>query len=224
MYLLAMCSYQNPAMRFLFRFALPVLIALLAWAASALQLVLFLHYFAAAGRSFLDALARYSSFFSILANLFVAILLTGALVARDARSLFRRASLQSAAAVYILVVMLVYVLLLRRAWNPQGPQFAAETLLHYIVPMLYTLYWLAGVPKGALAWRDPLRWLAGPLVYFGYVLALGAMRGDYPYRFIDPGALGYPRTLLNGLLLGAAFLAVGLALTALDRAMAKARG
>jgi hypothetical protein len=211
-------------MRFLLGRALPLLIAVLAWTAVALQLVLFLHYFAAAGRPWLDALARYASFFSILTNLFIAILLSGAALARDPRSLFRRASVQSAAAVYILVVMLVYVLLLRRAWNPQGPQFVAEMLLHYAVPVLYALYWLAGVPKGALAWRDPLRWLVWPLVYFGWVLALGAARGEYPYRFIDPGIVGYPRTLLNGLLLGAVFLAVGLLLTALDRAMAKARG
>jgi len=209
-------------LKFLSGLALPFLIAVLAWTALALQLVLFLHFFAAAGRPWPDALARYSSFFSILTHLFIAVMLTGALLARDAQSVFRRAGVQSAAAVYILVVMLVYILLLRRAWNPLGPQFVVNMLLHYVVPVLYALYWLTGVPKGGLAWSDPLRWLAFPLVYFGYSLILGALRGEYPYRFIDAGALGYPHVLLNGLFLGAVFLAVGLVVVALDRAMAKA--
>ncbi|HLL27191.1 MAG TPA: Pr6Pr family membrane protein [Xanthobacteraceae bacterium] len=200
---------------------LALLIALLAWAALALQFVLVLHYSAAAGRSLLDALARYFSFFTILTNLLVAALLTGALVSRDPDSLFKRVSVQSAAVVYILVVMLIYFLLLRGSWTPHGTQFIADTLLHYVVPPLYALYWLAGVPKGRLAWSDPLRWLAWPSVYFFYNLALGAARGEYPYRFIDPGALGYPRTFLNGVMLAIVFLALGLALVAVDRAMGK---
>ena len=142
-------------LKFLSGLALPFLIAVLAWTALALQLVLFLHYFAAAGRPWPDALARYSSFFSILTHLFIAVMLTGALLVRDAQSIFRRAGVQSAAAVYILVIMLVYILLLRRAWNPLGPQFIVNMLLHYVVPVLYALYWLIGVPKGGLAWSDP---------------------------------------------------------------------
>ncbi len=211
-------------MRFSFRFALPLLIALLAWAALALQLVLFLHYFAAAGRPLVDALARYSSFFTILTNLLVAIVLTGALASRDPQGIFKRAGVQSAAAVYILVVMLVYVLLLRHIWNPQGTQLVADSLLHYAVPLLYALYWLTAVPKSGLAWGDPLRWLLYPFVYFLYSLALGAARGEYPCRFIDPIALGYPRVFLNGLMLCAVFLMMGLLIVTLDRAMGKPHG
>jgi hypothetical protein len=200
----------------------PPVIAVAAWTGLVLQLVLFVRNFAAIGRPLADALLRYFSYFTVLTNLVVAVLLTGALLARG-HSVFRRASVQSAAAAYLLVVMLVYFFLLRRAWNPLSAQFVADGLLHYAVPVLFALYWLTGVKKGTLTFADPFRWLTWPLAYFVYSLALGAVRGEYPYYFINAGTLGYPRVLLNALWLGAGFIAIGLMVVVLDRLMGKTR-
>ena len=50
---------------------------------------------------------------------------------------FRRPSVQAGTAVYIAIVGIVYQLLLRQLWNPQGAQWVADVLLHSIIPVGY---------------------------------------------------------------------------------------
>lgn len=157
---------------------------------------------------------RFIAFFTVLMNLFAAIMFTWALV----NPVFSvpRARLQSAVAVNMTMVGGAYVLLLEKLWSPQGLQFVADKLLHYVTPGLAVLFWLLCVPKSAMRWSDALRWAVIPLVYLAYALTRGAGDGFYPYFFIDVGALGWTRVLLNsgGLLvvfvvLAAVFIALG---------------
>ena len=58
---------------------------------------------------------------------------------------------------------------------------------------------------------------AFPLTYFLYAIVRGEIDGRYPYPFMDVTKLGLARALLNGLVIGAAFIPTGLAVVWADR-------
>ena len=68
------------------------------------------------------------------------------------------------------------------------------------------------MPKGAVRRTDIPRWCAYPVGYLLYVLVRGALFGNYPYHFIDVGALGYGRVLVNSVALVLGFTLIGLIL------------
>jgi len=90
-------------------------------------------------------------------------------------------------------------------------------VVHYIIPVAFVLDWLMFTPKGRLRWIDPAKWLAFPLVYGLWTVIHGALIHWYPYFFIDIGALGWGRALLNYGFLLAFFLIVGLVIVTIDR-------
>ncbi|RZK28518.1 MAG: hypothetical protein EOO61_21960 [Hymenobacter sp.] len=160
------------------------------------------------------------SYFTILSNLLVAVGLTALLLLpaySKPRLLFARASVQTAIAVYIFVVGLVYNGVLRGIWAPTGWQLVVDNLLHVVVPVLYLLYWFFSVPKGAVQWRDGWYWLLFPLVYLVYSLIRGQRVNWYPYPFLNIGVLGYTNVFVNSSMVLVAFLAVGLGLIAINR-------
>jgi hypothetical protein len=162
---------------------------------------------------------NFFSYFTILSNILVALALTGPVVAPNSRlgRWFAGEGVRAAMAMYIVVVGVVYHFLLAPTWNPQGLALLGNSLLHYVMPAAFVLDWLLFAPKGRLNWKDPARWLIFPLVYGGWTLIHGALSGWWPYPFVDVGALGLGRVLLNFVGLLIFFLIVGLAIVALDR-------
>jgi hypothetical protein len=171
------------------------------------------------------AISNYFSFFTILTNLLVALVLTLSLRTMPSTlgAYAGRATVQSAVAVYIAIVGMVYSLVLRNLWDPEGLQRIADVILHDATPVLYLLYWLTFVRKGkgqnvySLHFSRVPAWLAYPLLYLVYSLIRGAITGIYLYPFIDAGKLGYPRVALNAVVLLLAFLGTSLFLVAIDR-------
>ena len=127
--------------------------------------------------------------------------------------------MQAATAVYIAIVGMVYQLLLRQLWNPQGAQWVADVLLHSVVPVGYVVYWLLFAPRAGLSWKDSVTWLIYPGVYLVYVLARGAVSGIYPYPFVDVNVLGYGGVVARAGLLLLVFLGMGLLVVAVGRWM-----
>jgi hypothetical protein len=201
-------------------------IASLGWYALLLQLYLVVVTARTAGISVATAVINYFSFFTISTNLLIALVLTLSLkIAPSKASTFaRRPTVQSAAAVYIAIVGIVYSLALRNLWAPEGLQKIADVILHDAVPLLYLLYWLMFVRKGAdgdkdnskdsLRFRDIPVWLAYPALYLVYSLARGAITGIYLYPFIDVGKFGYAHVALNAFVILCAFLGVSFLLVA----------
>jgi hypothetical protein len=171
------------------------------------------------------AISNYFSFFTILTNLLVALVLTLSLrTTPSTRGIYAgRATVQSAVAGYIAIVGIVYSLVLRNLWDPEGLQKIADVILHDAIPVLYLLYWLTFVRKGKSQNDDNLHfshvptWLAYPLLYLVYSLIRGAITGIYLYPFIDAGTLGYARVAINAVVLLLAFLGTSLLLVAIDR-------
>lgn len=188
-------------------------IAGLGWVALALQLIVTVTMMTGDGASLAAAVWRYLGYFTILTNLLVAVTMT-----RVARGHGPGVPAITGVVLAIAIVCVTYDLLLRDIVPAMGPVWwTADRMLHYVVPIASVLWWLLLVPKHALGPRHPPGWLLFPIGYLLYALARGAVDGWYPYFFIDAGALGYPRALLNALALSVAMLLAGYAVVALAR-------
>jgi hypothetical protein len=165
-------------------------------------------------------LIDYFSFFTIETNLLIALGLTIFCARPQAEQFLTRPSVKSALVVYIIIVGVVYAVLLRNLWHPQGVRLLADMVLHDAIPFLYPFYWLAFLPKGSLRWSDPVWWLVFPVLYFLYSMLRGAAFGIYLYPFFDVAQLGFARVSMNGIGLLAGFFGLGVILTAIDHALA----
>ncbi len=138
--------------------------------------------------------SNFVSYFTIQSNVLAAGVLgfvgTTVLRGRDPDEL---ASLRGAATLYMTVTGIVYVLLLRGV-DVQTPE-PWNSVLHYLMPVVMLLDWLAFPPRRVPAYRRALWWLAYPVAYLLYSLVRGAVVDWYPYPFLDP-ADGYPGVLV----------------------------
>ncbi|TCC99183.1 Pr6Pr family membrane protein [Pedobacter hiemivivus] len=177
--------------------------ATITWFAVALQLYLII---LNRVESVSETIIRFFSFYTILTNILVALCLTVLLLKPNSRwgIFFSRPSVLTATTINITVVGLLYNLILRQMWSPEGSQRVADELLHVVIPLLFILYWYLFAPKSGLGWKNAFPWLLYPLVYAIFVLFRGALSGFYPYPFIDVNTLGYNKVLLNciGLFIG----------------------
>jgi hypothetical protein len=143
---------------------------------------------------------NYFSFFTVLSNILVALAFT-----LPNSKIFSRPDVRTAIAVYIFVVGTIFFFLLRKIYHPVGLGWYVNILLHYTMPPLYILDWALFVPKRTLRYKTIPYWLIYPVVYCAWLLAHGAASGFYPYPFLNAAELGYPRTVVNILALGAFF-------------------
>lgn len=194
------------------------LIAVLGWFALSAQLYLIIENRAT---SILETIIRYFGFFTILTNMLVAIFFTSILFkpASETGISFSSSKTLTAITVYITIVGIVYNLILRFLWKPQGLQFVVDELLHTVIPLLCIVFWIVYVPKSTLKWKDAFPWLIYPLVYILFILIRGSMSGYYPYPFIDVTDLGYNKVLVNSGMLALGFLIVSFVFIAIGKMM-----
>lgn len=197
-----------------FSYVLPLLAGALGWFGLILQLTLLLQTAPENGISRGIAILNFFSYFTILTNLLVAISITVRLFFPDSNwgHFFGKTTTQTAIAVYILIVGLVYSIALRRIWNPEGLQLWADRILHDIIPLLYLLIWLLFTPKTNINWQQSLTWLLFPLAYLLVALIRGWMTNWFSYYFLNFIELGWAKVLLNILLISAFFILVSLLL------------
>ena len=195
--------------------------ALAGWVGLAVQQYLIFYSRWSTGASLLGGLVNFFSFFTVLTNTLVVVVLSYAVVHRDsaAKRFFLAPRVSSAIAVSIVLVSLAYNLLLRHLWQPEGFQFIADELLHDVMPLLFVVYWWRCVPKGTLQCKHIGLWVLYPLVYFAYVLLRGDLLGQYQYPFFDVGTLGYPQVFVNAGGILAGFVLIALAVVGLDKSI-----
>jgi hypothetical protein len=191
--------------------------AALGWFAIALQYSLF-----ASTRSSAELVGftiNFFSYFTIISNILIALAMTLPCLAPKSRlgAWFMRPPVRTVLAGYIIVVALVYHLMLRGLFHPQGWRLVCQIILHYVTPTLFVLDWLLFVPKRELSWRLAFSGLVFPVLYVGWTLLHGALAGFYPYPFINVLRLGYEQVLLNITGLIVAFVCLLLALVGLGR-------
>src|SRR5690349_19714671 len=135
---------------------------------------------------------RYLGYFTILTNIFVALIWVRGLL-RPAQSMPR---LEAAGAVSIVMVGIIYHAVLASRWYPHGLQLVADFTHHTLVPILFAVYWLRR-PHGQLKWMDAFALVLWPLAYCPYALARGAFDGWYAYFFLDPGRMSVPQLIMS---------------------------
>lgn len=163
--------------------------AVVGWAALALQYVLITR-----NIGLYLGTWRFLGFFTVLSNIGVASIATAIAIGRDNELAGPRARLMGLTA--IVTVGLVYSLLLRSTWSPQGSQKLADAALHDMTPLLFALLW-ALMPHGELKWSD-LKWaLTPPALYLIYAMGRGAIDGWYPYYFLNPTLQTVPQLLVS---------------------------
>ena len=173
----------------------------------------------AQGFSVLYAANHYFSFFTAIVNTGIAALLLayyfypGSKLSRW----FKKTTNNTALALYILIVSLIYYTLLLNNHPLVPAEMVATHILHGFVPLAYLGLWFFRFRKGDLNYSDSFRWVLFPLGYFIYLLLRGAMIGAYPYFFVNVSKLGYPMVLLYAVGILGVFLISGLSLIVIDR-------
>jgi hypothetical protein len=193
--------------------------AALGWFALVLQYVLIVRY--RTDGDLIAAAIRFSSYFTLLSNILVALAMTLPWLAPESRlgRFFSEPSVRTAIAVYIIIVALIYHFILRQLWNPQGWQLVADTIEHEVAPALYVLDWLLFVPKAGLKFKSAFLWLGYPVAYAVYSMIHGALTEFYPYPFLDVSKLGYQHVLINMAELVVVVAGLGLLLIAIGRGL-----
>ncbi|MDD3005878.1 Pr6Pr family membrane protein [Flavobacterium sp.] len=151
----------------------------------------------------LETIIRFFSFFTILTNILVALFFTTQVFTKNKAylSFLNSKSSLTAITTFILVVGIVYQILLRPIWNPQGLQKIVDELLHTIIPLLVLIYWILYVKKNELQLKSIVKWLLYPLLYFIYILIRGHFSKFYPYPFSNVSELGYSQVIINFILI-----------------------
>jgi hypothetical protein len=188
-----------------------IAVAIAAWCGVLLQLWLSLRMARDNGKPASAGWIVYTGYFTIITNIFVALICTLPSSGVKARSVawLARPSVRGCAVTATLLVAIAYHFLLREYWAPHGAQWIADIILHYIVPAGALFYWVIERPHSPLPWTLPLRWCSYPFIYLGYAMARGEITQSYPYPFIDVKAIGYPQAILNAFALILAFLLLG---------------
>ena len=158
---------------------------------------------------------RYFAFFTILSNLFGAVLfLALAIRWRSART--RTFDFLRGAAVVYLMVTLVVVLVLLQGAELQVAVPWVDLVVHRIFPIIVLIDWLIDPPSTDLKVRDVALWAVFPLVWVGVTLVRGAVDHWYPYPFLDPGTGGYRSVAYFVGMILAGFLVIGGAVNAVS--------
>ena len=173
-----------------------LVIALLGWFALIIQLYININ---SKLNPLSETITRYFSYFTLDTNLLVALCSSFILLSPASRpgKFFSRQTTQAAIVLYIMVVGIVYNIILRFIWDPPGLQAVADELLHLVIPVLFSVYWLLFVQKNELKWKHTFMWMLYPFIYGVFILLRGNASGFYPYPFIDMNILGLNKTLIN---------------------------
>ena len=170
-----------------------------------------------------ETILRFFSFFTIDTNILVALCFSFIFLRRNSGvgRFFTKPTTITAITIYITIVGIVYNVILRSTWRPEGLQKVVDELLHSVIPVLFILFWLIFIPIEQLKWKNAVSWLIYPIVYMAYAIIHGAITKFYPYHFVDVNALGYNKALFNaGGILLVIFL-LSLALIATGKLMKK---
>ena len=138
----------------------------------------------------------YFTYFTILSNILVAVILTMMFLkpGRDSR-VFRVLRLDTV--LMITVTGIVYNLVLAGSAKNIGWQVPANALEHIITPLVTVIVWLLVGPRGWINGRTIAWAFVLPVGWLVFALVRGAVIGAYPYPFLDVVTLGYGTVLVN---------------------------
>lgn len=175
------------------------------------------------GHSFAYGLNYYFTYFTVLVNSFLVVILTSSVFFPEGRlsKWFKKSTNSAALTVYILIVGIIFYALLFDRTKPFGIDQLATHVLHGYVPLTYTLMWFFDFRQNDLKHKHSLNWLIFPIFYFVYVLVRGAVIDAYPYFFVNAGKYGYGMVAMYALGILLFFLFMGNILILIDNKIKK---
>ena len=173
------------------------------------------------GRDLFGSLGHFFAYYTILTNIVLVLIYLSEVLPSAGQALFRHPVLRGMMAANIALVALYVFFVLRFLASLTGLFLLADTILHYLCPVLYLLWWLAAQPHGRLRWGNLPLMLAPTLVYFVYAMARGAWVQEYPYPILNAIELGYAQVALNAVYMTAGLAVLTLIVIALDRLLAR---
>jgi hypothetical protein len=186
-----------------------ILCALIAWAVLSLRFVDML--IIGEYSSVAETLFVYFGYFTVWANILIALALTAPLLNPDRKlaNFFKRPAVRAALASYILIVSVVYHMLIVPYWNPQGFTWVTATGLNTVMPILYIIDWLFFAEKRPIFYKHLPYWLIFTDLYGVTSIIRGLLTNVYPYPFLNVTELGIGNVLFNMFGLVAVFAVVG---------------
>ncbi|KKB09852.1 Pr6Pr family membrane protein [Devosia chinhatensis] len=189
------------------RRALTWLGLLLGAAGLTLQFTISMQALMAGGRDLPGALGHFFSYYTILNNIAVVLVYLSAATSWGWLSPFRGPLVRGIVTANIALVGLYVFFVLRFLQTLDGAFLVADTILHYIAPVLYVAWWAITQRHGSLRWSSLPMMLVPTLVYFVYAMARGAWVQEYPYPILNAVRLGYGQVGINAIYMSL-FLAV----------------
>lgn len=175
---------------------------------------------AGAGVDLATRFIRLFSYFTIQSNLIVLCVAIALAIdpRRDGR-IWRVLRLDSLLG--IAVTGVVYAAFLSGLVHLQGASVWSNFGFHYFSPVWTLLGWLLFGPRLRIDWPTIAWAFLWPMAWLVYTLIRGASSGWYPYPFLDAGALGYAKVLVNIAAIIAFAFVLATVLMALDRGLAR---
>ena len=188
-----------------------LLIGMLALFGVSVQFIISINRAIAEDNSVSQVVINMLGYFTILTNTFAAVVLTilGLLPNSKIGKVFSTPEVFGCVVSSMLWVGIGFHLLLSDYWSPDGMEAVSNYLNHYIVPSSLLIVWLIFPPETQISKRTPLLWEIYPLIYGAYIIIRGEILDKYPYPFFDINVIGYPKALLNGLVILLVILGIG---------------
>ena len=170
-----------------------------------------------------ETILRFFSFFTIDTNILVALCFTFIFLSANSRTgrFLTKPTTITAITIYITIVGIVYNVILRSIWQPEGLQKIVDELLHSVIPLLFILFWVFFTPIEGLKWKNAFSWLLYPIAFMLYTIIHGAITKFYPYMFVDVTRHGYNKVLSNAGLFLLAIFFLSLVLIATGKVIGK---
>lgn len=188
-----------------------------------LQFVISMQAYAALGRDIPGSLGAFFSYYTILTNIVLVLIYISEIVGWRWLEVFRKLDVTGAMVANMILVMTFVHFFLRGLTVLSGPALLCDTLLHYVTPLIFILWWLIAVRHGPLLVRRVPIMLLPTLIYFLYVMARGAWVQEYPYPVLNVTRLGYGHVLLNAVYLTIGLGALMLLVVGVDELLGKMR-
>ena len=173
----------------------------------------------AAGRSLLLSILFFFAFFTILTNIATALCLAAQVFPFKALAFFRDRRNSGGVASAMMVVLITYHFMLSHLYRFEGLNLLCDRLMHYVMPTLTILWWLASA-TGATTWKRAPVWLVYPLIYVALVYVRWVFVGEVPYPFLDP-SMGAQKLAVSIAGMLTLFVIAAFATVAADMAMAR---
>ena len=188
-----------------------LLIGWLAWFGVIAQFGVSINKALVEGGAVSEVFVRLLSYFTILTNLFVAIVATVCGFSPNSKlgQSLAKPQVFGCSVTAIVLVGIGFHVLLRDLYAPAGFAGFINYVIHYYVPSAMLIYWLVFPPTRRMSPWLPVAWNVYFLSYVAYIAIRGELIGKYPYPFIDVVEIGYASAVLASTVLAGAFVVLG---------------